>query len=190
MTNKPSASTKQIVIKSATKPKLPPRKVLPMPSQLPREVLLDDQITPAEKTDMDQLYDSRHEFEPSSVAPEGTDTTWFEDSVYNAPDLLNVAQPANLPRWMQANQDSLKLQEDDEDTTTTKEEEGGPLTLQEIEKALKDMAAIRVNVIDVRAKVDHFDYVVICEGRSTRHVYSITDGVRILVCFRRPSDFD
>ncbi|KAI8904008.1 Oligomerization domain-containing protein, partial [Gorgonomyces haynaldii] len=39
-------------------------------------------------------------------------------------------------------------------------------------------AAQNISVIDVRAKCDHVDYMIICEGRSTKQVYSIADAVK------------
>lgn len=115
------------------------------------------------KPNMDELYDARHEFEPSSETKE-EDTDWFEDKSFNA------------PRWTEgANNIALR--------SNVKEikEKGAVLELQEIIDELNDHAAINMKVIDTTAKVDHMDAVIICEGRSTRHVYSLADSIRILV---------
>jgi ribosome silencing factor RsfS/YbeB/iojap len=97
---------------------------------------------------------------------------WFEEKVYNAE--LNTL-PAKLPRWMDKSNLEKRKRLDIQKT--------GPVEVEEIVAKLDEMAAINVNVIDVKEKVDHFETVVICEGRSTRHVYSIADSIRIMVSF-------
>lgn len=127
------------------------------------------------KPNMDDLYDSRHEFDPEAESADKIDTTWFEDKVYNAPDDLLSAPIAKQPRWMQAQTNLQTKVATDEESAT------GPIMLEEILGQLEEFAAFNVNVIDARTKVDHVDYVIVCEGRSQRHVYSIADSIRRLV---------
>lgn len=109
-------------------------------------------------------------FTSTNPKPNGNQFEWFEEKIYNA---NLTTQPAKLPRWM----DKSNIEKRVKNTSTRT----GQVTVDEITEKLREMAAIDVNVIDVGERVDHIETVVICEGRSTRHVYSIADAIRIMV---------
>lgn len=49
--------------------------------------------------------------------------------------------------------------------------------LKEIEHALDEMHAIDVTVINVREHTSVTDYMIICSGRSSRHVKAVAEGL-------------
>lgn len=51
-------------------------------------------------------------------------------------------------------------------------------TAMHIASAALDKKAMRVEIVDVRGKVDYADYIVIMSGRSDRQVNAIAQGVR------------
>ncbi len=48
-----------------------------------------------------------------------------------------------------------------------------------IAKSALDKQALSVEIINVEGKTSYTDYLVICSGRSVRHVEAITDGVEM-----------
>jgi Ribosomal silencing factor during starvation len=135
---------------------------------------------PKKKQKMQKIFSKR--FLTSSCrlfdkVPKQSPYEWFEEKVYNV-DLKTL--PAKVPRWM----DKSNLQKQRQPTKT----QTGQVEKEEIIMKLKEMQCIDLNVIDVRGRVDHFDTVIICEGRSTRHVYSIADSIRIMVNIGQAND--
>ena len=52
-----------------------------------------------------------------------------------------------------------------------------PLFLKKLQKSLDDIQAIDVVVINVREQTSVTDYMIICSGRSSRHVKAIAETV-------------
>ncbi|KAJ3344946.1 hypothetical protein HDU91_007506 [Kappamyces sp. JEL0680] len=131
---------------------------------------------------MDELYDARHGFEATDSTDRDQDTDWFQDQVFNLPSELEQDQDISQPRWMLAQQRARERQLAlDESLEQATDADGtGPLSIKEIVAELTDHAAMNINVIDTRSRVDHMDAVIICEGRSAKHVYTLADSIRIL----------
>lgn len=52
-----------------------------------------------------------------------------------------------------------------------------PVAMQQLMNALEDIQAIDIKVIDVSKQTTVTDYMVICNGRSSRHVKAIAETV-------------
>ena len=112
---------------------------------------------------------------------EERNSSWFEDTIINVPENLDL----EIPRWLKAKkrakertglgkEHAVSLKVEQQDLSST------PLSTHEIVSELEHHAAIDIKVIDVSHKVDHLSQIVICNGRYARHAYSIADSIRIL----------
>lgn len=117
--------------------------------------------------------------------------SWFEDTIINAPDNLDL----EIPRWLKAKKRAKERAGLGKDVSTIdvsahavsldsrgqqQDLSSTLLSTHEIVSELEHHAAIDIKVIDVSQKVDHLSQIVICNGRSARHAYSIADSIRIL----------
>jgi ribosome-associated protein len=107
------------------------------------------------------------------------DLDWFENTLLNPPENISFL---DTPRWLKGKEmlEKRKIERDMEKDGEAVQSKSGPLLVSEIFDELKYHAAMDIKVIDVSQKVDHVETVVICHGRSARHVYSIADSIRIL----------
>ena len=123
---------------------------------------------PKTKPDMNEFYGDRHEFVDSQADKvEPQDMGWFQGKVVNLPD------QASVPQWVRVADQKPSIQ--------TEFDQNGPLHVPEIKAKLEEEAALNTKVIDVRLKCDHMEYIIICEGLTERHVYSLSDSIRQLV---------
>ncbi|MGB8221248.1 MAG: ribosome silencing factor [Polyangiales bacterium] len=72
--------------------------------------------------------------------------------------------------------DSAQRKEDSSSPSISDRQVGRDLALKVAEAAL-DKKAIRIEIIDVRGKVDYTDFVVVMSGRSDRQVAAIARGI-------------
>ena len=72
--------------------------------------------------------------------------------------------------------EGAQLKEDTSSPTMNDPDASRDLALQVAEAAL-DKKASRIEIIDVRGKVDYTDYVVVMSGRSDRQVAAIARGI-------------
>jgi ribosome-associated protein len=72
--------------------------------------------------------------------------------------------------------DSAQRKADSSSPSISDRQVGRDLALKVAEAAL-DKKAIRIEIIDVRGKVDYTDYVVVMSGRSDRQVAAIARGI-------------
>jgi hypothetical protein len=129
----------------------------------------DSLIMRMEKVDVNEYYDQRHEFGESTLKE---DTNWFENKVYNS------TPQDTTPRWLKGVERGLKRQQGKNELEFDKSMAIGT---DEIVNLLESNAAFNITVIDTSEKCDHVDAVIICEGRSTTHIYSLADSVKRLV---------
>jgi ribosome-associated protein len=97
----------------------------------------------------------------SHIHDAAPDLDWFQGKS------LNTEQ---LPRWLRVTTSPKPVF-----TTST-----GPLELRDVLTALESCHANNITTIDLRLKCNHAQFMVICDGNSTKHVYALAESIRML----------
>ena len=112
-----------------------------------------------------ELYDTRHEFED-------TPNTGSDSNEWYVTSNTQTTAEAIKPRWLQAVDEATKRQEGIKTVDASNE------FLQRVVQTLEDERASNMTVLDVSDKCEHMQYLVIVDGRSPKHIYSMADSVR------------
>ena len=128
--------------------------------------------TKLERPRVAELYDAAHEYIPT-MEQNPKDTEWFSNTVINT---VNV-----VPKWLRG---IRKAEERRNAISKIEYSEAGPIQLGEIIKQIIKESGFNITVIDTSTKCSHMNYMIICEGRSAKQVYSLADSLKRLAKHR------
>lgn len=117
---------------------------------------------------------------------EDPNSNWFVGQAFNVPEneseLAQKQQEGEefTPKWLK-NANSINQSALDIDQVVN--QPTGSITtpqvlLENIVKLLEEERGNNITSIDVRHKTESLDYIVIVEGRSTKHIYSMADTIK------------
>ncbi|KAI9206697.1 Oligomerization domain-containing protein [Polychytrium aggregatum] len=149
----------------------------------------DLQYTGPEDTDAISRSDSAKASDPAGTDAGGDD--WYLQKSFNMPKGTQGKQAKFVPRWIKSAEIAKEREILDEHPDVADDEtqvKKGKATLREIVDVVREERGHNIVAIDMREKCEFAEFMVIAEGRSKKHIYSIADAIRRTVKHRLSKD--